>query len=266
MKKINIKSIRIDGGTQSRVALNQGAVADYADVLADGADMPPVVLFHDGADHWLADGFHRFFAYQRAGRASIPADVRPGAQRDAVLFACGANAAHGLRRTNDDKRKSVQTLLDDAEWAKWSDREIARQCSVHHELVGRMRAAHLAETPDSAGDATRTVERAGTVYEQDTSNIGRRPVAVPAPAPEPEDYGPSAEEVAEAEASARDDAERQRLILDADDVAAALAEKCKQLQAQVRILESRIAGLTNANAEHIRTIKRLQRQAERAAA
>lgn len=85
-------------------------------------------------------------------------------------------------------------------------------------------------------------------------------------APEPDDYSPSAEEVAEAEASARDDAERVRLILDADDVAAALTEKCKQQAAHIRILESRIAGLTNANAEHVRRIKQLQRQAERAAA
>lgn len=51
-------------------------------------------------------------------------------------------------------------LLEDEEWAAWSDREIARRCAVHHELVGRVRAEHLAETPD----APRTVERGGTIY------------------------------------------------------------------------------------------------------
>ena len=34
--------------------------------------------------------------------------------------------------TNADKRRAVETLLNDAEWATWSDREIARQCGVHH--------------------------------------------------------------------------------------------------------------------------------------
>jgi len=51
---------------------------------------------------------------------------------------------NGLRRTNEDKRKAVLTLLNDAEWAKWSDREIARRCGVNHELVSRLRPS-LAE-------------------------------------------------------------------------------------------------------------------------
>lgn len=266
MKKINIKSIRIDGGTQSRVALNQGAVADYADVLADGADMPPVVLFHDGADYWLADGFHRFFAYRGAGRASIPADVRAGSQRDAVLFACGANSVHGLRRTNDDKRKAVQTLLDDSEWAQWSDREIAKQCGVSHPFVAAVRSPYLVPERQQQNRDESSARRPEVVRQVEMDSTKAVKPAARAVEPEPEDYGPSAEEIAEAEASARDDAERVRLILDADDAAAALAEKCKQQAAHIRILESRIAGLTNACAEHVRSIKRLQRQAERAAA
>ena len=30
-------------------------------------------------------------------------------------------------------------MLNDEEWKGWSDREIARQCDVNHELVGRLR-------------------------------------------------------------------------------------------------------------------------------
>ena len=43
-------------------------------------------------------------------------------------------------RTNADKRRAVSMLLEDEEWAAWSDREIARRCSVVHQLVGKIRA------------------------------------------------------------------------------------------------------------------------------
>ena len=36
--------------------------------------------------------------------------------------------AHGLRRSNADKRRAVLTLLNNEEWAKWSAREIAKAC------------------------------------------------------------------------------------------------------------------------------------------
>jgi hypothetical protein len=56
---------------------------------------------------------------------------------DAVLFSCGANAAHGVPRTNEDKRRAVLKLVQDAEWAHWSDREIAKGCNVAHPLVAQ---------------------------------------------------------------------------------------------------------------------------------
>ncbi len=135
MKNINIETIRIDGGTQSRAELNEAAVAEYAQSIKGGAALPPVVVFFDGAENWLADGFHRYHAYRSAGKASIPADCRPGTKRDAILFSAGANDTHGLRRTNEDKRRAVKTLLEDPEWGKWSDHKIAEECKVSHPFV-----------------------------------------------------------------------------------------------------------------------------------
>ena len=40
---------------------------------------------------------------------------------DAPLTRAKQAHALGLRRTNEDKRKAVLTLLNDAEWAKWSN-------------------------------------------------------------------------------------------------------------------------------------------------
>ena len=39
MKTINIKTIRIDGGTQSRVEINNEIVTDYAEAIKAGADI-----------------------------------------------------------------------------------------------------------------------------------------------------------------------------------------------------------------------------------
>ena len=137
--KLTLKSIRLDGATQPRQFVNEEVVSDYADLLLEGVEFPPITVFHDGANHWVADGYHRFLANKKAGFIDIEANVIDGTRRDAILYSVGANADHGLRRTNEDKRKAVSTLLDDIEWGEWSDHEIARQCNVSHVTVGRVR-------------------------------------------------------------------------------------------------------------------------------
>lgn len=139
MKVLNLQAIRIDGGTQAREQINQECVSDYAELVKEGVVFPPVRVFFDGTDYYLADGFHRYFAHQNAGKASIAADVVNGTLRDAILDSLGANANHGLRPTNADKRKAVQTMLDDFEWSDFSDREIARACNVSHVFVASIR-------------------------------------------------------------------------------------------------------------------------------
>jgi hypothetical protein len=56
------------------------------------------------------------------------------------LYAVGANASHGLKRTNRDKRNAVLVLLKDPEWQGWSDREIARRCVVSPHTVAAERS------------------------------------------------------------------------------------------------------------------------------
>ena len=144
---IEVKSIRTDGRTQTRVAISEATVVEYAEALAGGAELPPVVVFFDGKDYWLADGFHRVAAYEKCHRQTVPADVRLGSQRDAILHAVGANSMHGLRRTNEDKRKAVAIVLNDAEWSKRSLREIARLCGVSYQLVSNIMQEHDAPPP-----------------------------------------------------------------------------------------------------------------------
>lgn len=190
VEQVALHDIRTDGGTQARAALNDETVAEYAANIEANDAMPPVVVFYDGAAYWLADGFHRVAARAKVGRLTVKAEVRQGTRRDAVLYACGANATHGLRRTNADKRRAVETLLRDEEWSQWSDREIARRCGVGNALVSEARKSICLNQTDAA--AERTVERNGKTYTQNTANIGKRP-AKPAPrAEEPEADEPDA--------------------------------------------------------------------------
>jgi uncharacterized ParB-like nuclease family protein len=139
MKALNLSAIIIDKGTQSRAQISEDTVTDYAEAMQAGDQFPPVVVYHDGVDYYLADGFHRLHAAKRLHKASIQADVRTGTLRDAILYSLGANRDHGLRRSNADKRKCVQTLLEDFEWGELSVNEMARICGVSPQLVTAVR-------------------------------------------------------------------------------------------------------------------------------
>lgn len=170
MKKINLDAIRIDGGTQPRERINMEVVQEYAEAIKGNVELPPVVVFFDGADRWLADGFHRWHAHKQAEKASIAADERAGSLLDALLYAVGANGTHGLPRSNADKRKAVEMVLTQDAWATWPETKIAEACRVSRTLVRAvMEERHLVEKQD----AVRTVTRGGTTYRQDTSRIGK---------------------------------------------------------------------------------------------
>ena len=169
---LGLERVRLDGGTQPRAASDPATIAEYAEHMRAGDTFPPVVVFHDGTDHWLADGFHRVAACRAAGLASVAADVRQGTRRDAVLYSAGANATHGLRRSNADKRRAVLTLLGDPEWSQWSDREIARRCAVSNRFVGVVRA-ELAVN-GSQSPTARRYTRGGAEAVMQTAGIGRR--------------------------------------------------------------------------------------------
>jgi uncharacterized ParB-like nuclease family protein len=145
---LNIKLISIDKGTQPRAEISQETVDDYALALENGDKFPPVTVFNDGVFYYLADGFHRYFAHLKLGRAGIHADVVAGTLRDAKLYSYKANQSHGLRPSMEDKRKIVLEMLNDLEWSKWSDREIAKHCGVSHPFVGKLRASLV--TPKEA--------------------------------------------------------------------------------------------------------------------
>lgn len=170
MQFLPLSAVRLDDACQPRAVTDLNLAGEYAEaMLANGAVFPPVVVFHDGESYWLADGYHRWHACQVAQIGTIECDVRVGGRREAILHSVGANSEHGWRRSNEDKRKGVLTLLRDSEWGQWSDREIARRCGVDGKTVAGLRPRPSAELPQIP--PKRKVERNGTVFEQSTANI-----------------------------------------------------------------------------------------------
>lgn len=164
-----IEKIRTNGGTQPREALDLDLVDLYAGKVAraaseragrlvdsHGAPFPPVTVYHDGEEHWLADGFHRLNAAKKLGLESIGVTVHQGTVRDAKLHSFGVNEEHGKRRTNKDKKRAVDAMLRDEEWFEWSDRRIATACKVSNTFVGKrrtilVRAKEIAEVEQRVG-------------------------------------------------------------------------------------------------------------------
>jgi hypothetical protein len=139
MINLELSKLRLDGGTQPRKSIIEEAIKNYTEALLDGAKMPPVTVFFDGKDYWLADGFHRYHAHKRAGFKEISSDVINGSKRAAFIFSLGANAFHGMPRTNEEKRDTVITALTDVEICNLEDRKVAKICNVSNMTIHRVR-------------------------------------------------------------------------------------------------------------------------------
>ena len=153
--KLKLSQIKRDGNTQARLNLNHEAVEDYSAAMREGALFPPVVVFHDGKDYWLADGFHRCAAADYAGIDIIEADIRTGGRREALRYALGANKRHGVRPTREDKRHAVNLALDDETLCGLSNRELADEIGVSEGFirkVKRNRCVYTQGAHDGDGD------------------------------------------------------------------------------------------------------------------
>lgn len=139
--RIPLQSIQRDTGLQMRVKeIDRAIVRQYAEAMKRGETLPAIVLFVDEAGRlWPGDGWHRIAAHESLALSEIEADVRPGGRPAAFRFALSANAKHGLRRTQADRRYVVQQALRDEELRQQSDRALGELCGVDHKTVGKIR-------------------------------------------------------------------------------------------------------------------------------
>lgn len=168
--------IRTDGGAQPRASLDAFAIDEYAASMKRGERLPPVVVYYDGNDYWLAHGFHTLAAAEALMLTEIEADLRQGTLRDAILFSVKANAENGLIRGPSDKRRAVRRMLEDPEWGQWSDKKIAEHCKVSRDYVQDLRA-ELFPVPTLPGERKYREfvhPKTGKPAWMDVTDIGRR--------------------------------------------------------------------------------------------
>lgn len=151
--------ITADPSIQPRAVLHTQTVEDYRDTYLSNPDaMPPGLVFKDDETYWLSCGFHRYAGAKAANRASFKVEVRVGTRRDAWLAAMDdpdhGNHKNGVRLSNDDKRKMVNSLLDDAEWSKKSAVIIAEKAGVSRQFVVNIRNERKPKIPPTEQHAT----------------------------------------------------------------------------------------------------------------
>jgi hypothetical protein len=199
-----IASIRTDGGTQTRAdGTSTATIDEYAEALRNDPELefPPVVVFDDGTDKWLADGHHTLAAYSLVGLEFIPAKRIEGTQFDALVYALGANHAHGKRLTSKDKRHQVLLALAHPKTSKYSDRKIAEICKVGHAFVSNIHKALVSTVDTQNGSAPEspkgentpsTSTSNGTTEDfkptETASSPSEPPPPVPLPPPAPVDH------------------------------------------------------------------------------
>ena len=183
--------------------------------MEKGEKFPPVVVFFDGSDYWLADGFHRCLACQKAGFLDVLATVNTGTRRDAVKFACQSNHDHGLKRSNADKRKCVEIAL--AEYPDLSDRALADWCGVGHPFIAKIRGEQVVSdstSPDQPAHKPNIAEEYAkeVAARTRTGKDGKQYPAPAKPAAFPVESTPPSKEAVEAGEQAGKDSEKLWLL------------------------------------------------------
>lgn len=145
LKTLPIDAINITGGTQSRLSIKEDYVEEIYEKMKDGVEYEPVKAFFDGKEYWLGDGFHRYHATRKNGKASIRCYVTNGLLREAILYSKVANNLHGLQPTLQDKLHNAKEMIGDFEWGEWSNREIGRICDLSHVTIAKLRIGKVPE-------------------------------------------------------------------------------------------------------------------------
>lgn len=109
----------------------------YIEYLKDIVDLTPAVVIVDtGEKELLADGFHRYAAYEAAGKDIINVKRRLGTEADARDLAIILNMTHGKRLTSEERKQAVLDYM--ARHPRMSHREVAKRLSLHHKTVDRI--------------------------------------------------------------------------------------------------------------------------------
>lgn len=108
---LNIGELTVDPIYQMREKMNHDVIENYVEALDS---LPPINVIEVRGRKILVDGFHRYFAFERAEREEIPALIISGTEQDATVFAMSANFSHlksGSKPSKGDQQRAILKLL-----------------------------------------------------------------------------------------------------------------------------------------------------------
>lgn len=184
---IDLLSIIVDSSIQPRAnTLDQSHVEDLKEAYLAKADIPPITVWKLPNGHnKLSQGFHRLEAANRAGMQKIPAIIKVGTEKDCLIDAMCSNQGHGLKRTNEDKRRCVTELLK--AMPEWSDGLISQKAGVSQQFVSKIRPSVLHSDNSSHNSFERGGKNVGTFAidfdaqpDEQTEVTAEKPAAKPA--------------------------------------------------------------------------------------
>jgi hypothetical protein len=238
--------------------------------MADGDHFPPIIVFHDGSEYWLADGFHRYFATKSNAKDEIEADVKTGTLQDAQLYAYGANSRRGLSMSDNDNRNIIIKMIQNPVWGRWTNAEIARHVGVSKMTVGRVKSSLPAPAVETKKVYTNKHGQEAVI---ETKNLGRKKEDKPEPT---ESYDQEEDQLSELTETISTLSSENQLLkdkiavgqwdaseiekIDIQDVVAELRETIRVLEIDNKALRESRDMYQNRNAEMIRTINGLQAQ------
>ena len=262
MTHLPIEKIRIDGDTQPRADINKNAVEEYASLISEKVLMPPVIVYFDGKEYWLVDGFHRYFSHKKLGLTEMLVDIRNGTLREAQFFSKGAHNGRGLGHNSKDYEYIILSMVSDKEWGQLSNRALGKHVGISAMTVGRIKKkADVQQSPKK-----KTI-RKGKEHTVDTTNIGTiaKPTEVEQLQQKIKELTSTVNEVVEENTQIKD----QIAIgsWDASDIEKIdVEETIKDLREQIRLLEIDNKALResrdmfqNRNAELMKTINRMKK-------
>lgn len=192
---IIIRNITVDQRLQSRPDEDDAYIDEMAEHLKAKGELPRITVFQDGATWWLAAGFQRLKAYQRAGIVAARANIYKGTFEDALEYSLSSNRIHTARRWDKHAREwAIRNAL--VQYPNWPTARIAKASGAHHDTVERIRTTMQGESPaervDSLGRRSPTAKpKAADAIDEPPAAPAAPAITAPAPVAVP--YEPAAE-------------------------------------------------------------------------
>lgn len=260
-KFIDIKKIRLDGGTQFRESINQDKAKEYKELMLEDVVFKPVEVVFDGENYYLVDGFHRYFAIKSMGVDTIEAKVTEGTLQDAIRIARRSNSAHGMPRSQETKRRVVMSALNDPENEGAASREIAKECQVSHTLVLNIIKSLKAGinskvTEKSSKDLGINSKESGSSTTPTQSDADPKPSMT-------EDFAPSEDELKANQRAFEADIQAMNKLLEASEPLAIAHAEIKKLNLDYANLESRFNALMREKNKAVELLQKVERELDR---